>query len=344
MRLSEIQGEYEVAISLGAPCQVAQQLKSHGLRTFSGPFDWTVLESVDCLIKAIDTRFQNYFHMSNLEKRGKHHQGWLVFDREYQCMSVHDFPLIPEKDAFDYYPEFIEKMNRRIRRFYEKIGNSKKTLFVRMHATYEETVKLSDCLKKLTHDRYALIVVNETDSFDLIEEDWDIPNTYAARIRQTPDMSWQGYDMHWDEILHGICVNDVSRITFSDEGNCAAFLGDGWHNQEKEHRWAAETAELVIPVAWKRARMLELDLMSFSPSGKTEVYCNDFHIGTIDNHTMLHTEFLTIPEESVSACNKQVIRFVTEQAVSPSSVGESGDARILGIGVRSLCVYPQHDF
>lgn len=206
-----IKRKYDIAISLGAPCQVAEQLRKRGLRTFAGPFDWTVLESVDCLIKAIDCGFKDYFHMDNLENRGRHDHTWLIFDKEYQCMSVHDFPLVEEDHIFDVYPEFMEKMNRRIKRFYERIESSSCTLFVRMHASYEDTKRLSECLRKLTNNRYCLIVVNETESYDFIEEDWDIPNTYAARVRQTPDMPWQGYDPHWDKILEGISVTDQSN-------------------------------------------------------------------------------------------------------------------------------------
>lgn len=336
MRLSDIKGEYDIAISLGAACQVAEQLKRHNLRTFSGPFDWTVIEAVDRLIMAIDNRFRNYFHMDHLENHGKHDHTWLIFDREYHCMSVHDFPLGPEDQVFANYPQFIEKMTRRINRFYEKTGQSGKTLFVRMHATYDDAVRLSECLRKLTDDRYTLIVVNETESFDFIEEDWEIPNTYAARVRQTPDMPWQGFDPHWDKILNGISVREIGRILFSAKGNSAFYLGEGWHDQEDGHRWTSRTAELVLPVVWDKPRVMKLKAWSFPHSGKTEVYCNDTHIGTIENHPELHAVKFAIPEKSINSCGKQIIRFVTERAVSPSEAGVSEDARVLGIGVQSV--------
>ena len=130
MKLSDIKGTYDLALSLGAPCQPAEQLRRHGLRSFSGPFDWTVLESVPCLIKAIESKFDNYFSFNNLVLKGRHDHTYLIFDQLYQCMSVHDFPLVANDNIdmiFDAYPLFIEKMQRRIKRFYERISQSKKT-------------------------------------------------------------------------------------------------------------------------------------------------------------------------------------------------------------------------
>lgn len=221
MNLSEIKGRYDLAISLGAPCQTAEQLKRHGLRTFSGPFDWTVLESVPCLIKAIDSNFDQYFERANLVYKGKLDHTYSIFDTNYQCMSVHDFPHVEGDDEikmFDSYPDFIEKMRRRIQRFYERISESNKTLFVRYHSSYEDALALEQCLSKLTNDKFVLVILNETHSRDLQEENWDIKNTYVANICQAPDVPWQGYSPHWDIILNGISLTkseiDTQSVIF----------------------------------------------------------------------------------------------------------------------------------
>ncbi len=219
MDLAELKGIYDIAISLGAPCQPAEQLRQHGLRTFSGPFDWTVLEDVSSLIRAIDHKFENYFNLKNLVIKGKHDHTYLVFDEQYQCMSVHDFPHVKNDDpnlVFSAYPSFIEKMYRRIDRFYEKIQKSEKTLFVRYHASYEDTIALQQCLSNLTNNKFALIILNESHSENLIEEDWDVDNTYAAQINQGPQVSWQGYTPHWDYILDGISICDNHATIIDD--------------------------------------------------------------------------------------------------------------------------------
>ncbi|MDL2323630.1 papain-like cysteine peptidase [Ruminococcaceae bacterium OttesenSCG-928-A16] len=214
MKLSQIKGVYDCAISLGAPCQPAQQLKMHNLRSFSGPFDWTVLESVPCLIKAIDTKFENYFALENLTVKEKHGHTYLVYDELYECMSVHDFPYVENDDPskiFDVYPAFIEKMQRRIQRFYSRISDSQRTLFVRFHASHQDAQNLQKYLKALVKNDFTLLVLNETDTPRLIEENWDIENTYAARIFQTPEIPWQGYTPHWDQILSGISLNNTAH-------------------------------------------------------------------------------------------------------------------------------------
>ena len=218
MRLYELKNKYDIAISLGAPCQTAEQLRRHGLRTFSGPFDWTVLESVAHLVKAIDSRFANYFLRENLivDGEGDHH--YLIYDTYYECMSVHDFPLVDDPDEiFDAYPAFVEKMWRRINRFYEKIEKSKRTLFVRYHATYEEAKLLQKSLAALTQNQFVLLVLNESGTAALEEEDWNLENTCALRIKQTKLLRWSGYEPHWDIIFDGVSVKDKGGKKISSD-------------------------------------------------------------------------------------------------------------------------------
>ena len=218
MRFFEIKKEYDIAISLGAPCQPAEQLRRHKLRTFSGPFDWTVLESVPCLIKAIDNRFENYFARENLSVRGVEDHTYRIFDELYQCMSVHDFPLVDDPDKiFDAYPAFIEKMQRRIHRFFEKIEKNKEVLFVRYHANYEETEALCASLEKLAGDQFTLLLLNESKTAALEEDRWDIKNTCAMRIKQSFDLSWSGYSPHWHILLDGISVRDRGVEKVNDD-------------------------------------------------------------------------------------------------------------------------------
>ena len=216
MHLYELKNTYDIAISLGAPCQTAEQLRRHDLRTFSGPFDWSVLESVECLVRALNTRFENFFLRENLIVDGEGDHYYLIYDTYYEYMSVHDFPLVDHPDQiFDAYPAFIEKIQRRINRFYEKVEKSKLTLFVRYHADFEETKLLQKSLAALTKNRFVLLVLNESDTAALVEEDWNLENTCALQIKQTNLLRWSGYDPHWDIIFDGVSVKDkgLKKIT-----------------------------------------------------------------------------------------------------------------------------------
>lgn len=276
LQLDDIKGEYDIAISLGASCQTAEQLRKHGLRCFAGPFDWTVLESVPCLINAINNRFDNYFNIDNLTVQEKHDHTYLVFDKLYQCMSVHDFPIVDnESKIFDVYPEFIAKMQRRIDRFYDRIKKSKKTLFVRFHSNYEETKALQECLKVLTDNKFVLIILNETNSYEFIQEEWGggLDNTFAARIYQTKEVTWKGYSPHWDTILGGISVSDFDLQSESILPECnilseRLFL-NGWHNVEESkelgmYRWMSEEGIISINVG-KPHLVLSFQIGTFNP-------------------------------------------------------------------------------
>ena len=210
----KIRGEYDIVYSLGAPCQVAEQMKRHQLRLTSGPFDWTVLESVPQLIRALDTRFEGYFAKENLEIRERGTDGWLVWDKGYEVMSVHDFPLTESEEREEIlqaYPAFQEKLKRRIDRFYDRVSKSGMTLFIRYHGSREDTERLSECLDRLTGGKYRLLMLNETKERAYIEENWKIPNTYAARICQAEDIPWQGCGPHWDRALKGVRVKAAQQ-------------------------------------------------------------------------------------------------------------------------------------
>lgn len=40
----------------------------------------------------------------------------------------------------------------------------------------------------------------------------------------------------------------IKEVNFADNGNSGAMIGFGWHFQEKEFRWASDSAELIFPV------------------------------------------------------------------------------------------------
>ncbi|MCI9570638.1 MAG: hypothetical protein HFG14_12355 [Lachnospiraceae bacterium] len=260
MKREELAGSYPLVVSLGAPCQVAHQMKRHHLRKCSLPFDWTVLESVPCLIKAIENNFDSYFARENLMVKGKHDHTYLIFDERYQCMSVHDFPHVEHDDLtkiFNAYPQFIDKMRRRIQRFYSEIygaGGGTNILFIRYHASYEDARSLSECLKRLTNNHYKLIVLNEAKEKKFIEENWEIENTYAARVCQTADVPWSGYDAHWDIVLEGITLDSTDN-----NGNLLSLeefdpakrkdldqLHHGIHQNESTFHWLSPDAVITL--------------------------------------------------------------------------------------------------
>lgn len=102
----------KIFISLGYGCQIAQQLKNHGLRESSLPFDWVIPHSG--ITDIIKDEFKNYlpndiFTNSNGDS---HH------------MSIEDHTLFPHNK----FPEDKEQMTRRINRFIELLKSEDKEL------------------------------------------------------------------------------------------------------------------------------------------------------------------------------------------------------------------------
>ncbi len=140
MNLKEIKGQYNAVFSLGHLCLTAIQLKNNDLRPFSGPLDWVTIHSLTDLNLLLRNRFTGFMEPKNLRVIGyntgkkKKEEGSTIYvsDDFYNIGSVHDFDV--NQNTLDHlatYPEVIEKYNRRIDRFIEKMSTSKRILFVR---------------------------------------------------------------------------------------------------------------------------------------------------------------------------------------------------------------------
>ncbi|WP_082650967.1 DUF1796 family putative cysteine peptidase [Paenibacillus etheri] len=75
-------------------------------------------------------------------------KSYYIRDTFYNIISVHDFPVTLGKDWSTTYPSYKAKLDLRI---WDKLLSSKKILFIRWFATYEQAVELqailSDILK-----------------------------------------------------------------------------------------------------------------------------------------------------------------------------------------------------
>lgn len=360
MKREELEGSYGLVVSLGSFCQVAYQMKKHKLRRCSLPFDWMVLESVPCLIMIMKNKFDGYFSKENLTVKGKHDHTYLVYDEKYQCMSVHDFPHVENDNTeriFDIYPQFIEKIQRRIDRFYVEIGNANANdtdvLFIRYQASYDEAVSLSACLKTLTNNHYKLIVLNETKEKTFFEETWDIENTYAARIYQSENIPWSGYDAHWDLVLNGITLqNPVEEYVLKNpdeefdpkKQKDLAFKNRGIYDNEGTFHWLSPKATIAL----KSCRIMKHGLqihfstpcafLPFSDNDEppfTEIYINGISIKKI--HWDISQSYVeTFPAAQLPPPNETgayEIDFITNGRYNPKEMGKSDDDRDLAVSL-----------
>lgn len=214
MQLVDIQRNYDTVIGLGGSCQVAAQMARHGLRTFSGPIDWFIWSSVPILSKALESDFQGFMDCKNLEVIGNSDLNYVVKDRVFDCYSYHDFPLSCNGDISSLYPQFKEKIDRRIQRFYQKLKDKESILFIRLTGEFNDIRELASVLGSLTKSDFTLLVVNPSTVQSLKEVSWDIPKVYSVEINNPPNL-WTGCDQDWDVLLSGVKTLDQFESDFN---------------------------------------------------------------------------------------------------------------------------------
>ena len=119
-------------IPLGGTCSIAYQLKKNNLRNKAYPFDWVRISNLSNINHLLENNFDKFFLDLKLVEFSKNFKvnnmnGSYIYKNNF-CKFYHDFDSkINDKNFL----LFKEKYLRRINRFYEKIKNSKKILFIR---------------------------------------------------------------------------------------------------------------------------------------------------------------------------------------------------------------------
>ncbi|OMD43048.1 DUF1796 family putative cysteine peptidase [Paenibacillus odorifer] len=220
MKLQDVKESYDLIVSLGMSCAPAINMQRNNLRKFSMPLDWMVSYSLADVNKLFKSRFENFMGLINLQILADTHffledglpvypnenknalvQSYFIRDIFYNIISVHDFPITMGKHWSTTYPTYKAKLDLRIKRFWDKLINSKKTLFIRWSATYEQAVELQAILSDiLKPNEFNVLILNPVRELTSIREiKWDIDNVCVLEV---PD-DMNDYDS-WDYILKDI--------------------------------------------------------------------------------------------------------------------------------------------
>jgi hypothetical protein len=132
------------------------------------------------------------------------------------------------------------------------------------------------------------------------------------------------------------------RIAFGQTGGSEPYRSMGWSKSEEKFTWTeGNSARLLLPIG-SRKGALKLRMMISAltnppelPFQPVEVLANQKQIAQWQVSSP--GEFTTIiPAEAVSAGSTLEIEFRMSKAVSPKALGQSEDARVLGICVHWL--------
>ncbi|MBK3494481.1 peptidase [Viridibacillus sp. YIM B01967] len=204
MNRQELLGNYDAIFSLGDLCLTSIQLKKHQLRPYSGVFDWVATPDLSKVNMLLRNRFFNLMNSDNLRIIGPAGDSMIcVSDDYYHFVSNHDFGT--DKNSLTHigsYDDVMEKYNRRIVRFLNKMESSKRILFVRTEGSFEDVAVLQSVLQGLVKNDFSILLINHENVNGIVEKNWPLSNVYAVEF---PNVDiWEGNHQLWDEILKGI--------------------------------------------------------------------------------------------------------------------------------------------
>lgn len=134
--------KYDFAFSLGFACGTTQALRAAGLQFASYPLDWTMSPSVKASAEMVAADFANWLEAEDLKLVDVRH-GPGFFTRIYRNERT-GFGFSHEFSDFERfavtYPKVKAMYARRIERFLERAGESKKILAVYMELPFRERI------------------------------------------------------------------------------------------------------------------------------------------------------------------------------------------------------------
>lgn len=201
MKLEKIKQTYDLILSMGYNCQSALRLRDQRIRSFAGPVDWVISNSVPQLARQIENRFSDYMKLENLKIIGSVYGHYSAEDTATGILSFHDFPVSSNgARQITNYSGFRERLDRRIERFYQAARTGRKALYVRQRADMQEAEQLRRALKRISGGEVYLLVANDADRVDVKDLKWKSPFIAAAEIPKFEPYCTEA----WMALLSGI--------------------------------------------------------------------------------------------------------------------------------------------
>lgn len=191
---------FDAIFSLGSSCQVASQLRRSGLRTAAGPFDWFNFASTPGFCQVLESRFERFMLLPNLEVYSHSVNCHYVRDKASNCLSFHDFKYDPKLPPLFDYPEFRDRLERRIERFNRCLSSVQDVLLIRTVKHTEDAFRIFETIENSysnPHLRY-LFVLHSSDP-DTAEIDSGHPRIRI--VRMPAGSTWEGDAEAWKRCL-----------------------------------------------------------------------------------------------------------------------------------------------
>jgi len=337
--------KYDLIISLGGRCRMASALKKLKITEKTYPFDWTAyngdVASMYLLTKCnlIKSHFENAFNFEDFVEYDNpgNPSNRSVKNNKTILRFGHDFPW--EKSVEEFFPEFLEKYQRRIKRLYDDIEKANNILFV-----------FEDPSMRLPLEAIKKGIATLKECF---------PNkdiTLLVFLPLLPDGTKQSQELklNIDNVIVLLCSRlDGEGITYNEEVcNMARYLEQFFGNDyysfaenkdiicsglsgvESFGRWSdGDMVFFELPTTLKEPMLyVDINVTPFvcpaRPNQKCKIICNGHEIKevVVDKPQTIN---LTVPND-----NNGNLDFVFEfdNTQSPNDLGVTSDTRRLGFG------------
>jgi hypothetical protein len=166
----------------------------------------------------------------------------------------------------------------------------------------------------------------------------------ASPFGERRDPRRLGVAVHW-LALEPFALLVPGRPVALGQPDAAAYVGEGWAEPERATRWSVGMrSELLFKVERPGAGRLLVTLEPFStrphPTQRVRVDLNDHRLGELLlDRPGLVPRAIAVPAGVMRTHN--VLRLILPDARSPASVGQSADARLLGVRIAALELRPE---
>lgn len=192
---------YNPIISLGINCQVAYQLRIHGLRYEAYPFDWIICP-FEALIQLLENKFEDFLAPEYLvfihTEKDKH-----ILHTKYGIKFLHDFKLVPH--FMNDYEKVKTTYDRRIKRFYQKLSEPCRALLIRRKITKKQAIQLKQVLQQQFPQ--ANFLIQAIDNSEEIKVDWDLEMIKNYYMPVGSEQTWKGNTILWTELFMQLGLN-----------------------------------------------------------------------------------------------------------------------------------------
>lgn len=335
--------KYDLVISLGQLCDVADALKKLKITEKTYPFDWSDCEgnASDKLLQKcnlIKNHFKNAFdlkdfieyHSSDSRMRG-------VKNIKTGLHYIHDFPW--ETSVKDFFPTFLEKHLRRVKRLYDDIEKANNVLFVYHDTTKSLPLKSAQKAIKILKDSFPKQNINLLIFLPLTST---LDTTYQEIRHNTNNlflfMHSKQCGENYSEILH--FFTRIIKTYFNNDycsfANEKELIYSGLSYIESFGRWSDGDSIFFRLQTTKQNEKVSVSInvnpfvCPARPNQKCKIICNGHEIQDIVFDKPDKQEInMIVPND-----NNGNLDFVFEfdNTQSPKELGLSEDNRKLGLG------------